>query len=65
MPIKRTLRCSESRKERRKEMNTNEAIELIMRWSKNGYEICRNGDEIYAVKGMRAILLFMLKRKAA
>lgn len=46
-------------------MNTNKAIELIMRWSKNGYEICRNGDGIYAIKGMRVILLFMLKRKAA
>ena len=65
MLIKMTLRCSESRKERRKEMNTSKAIELIMKWSKNGYEICRNGDEIYAVKGMRVILLFMLKKKAA
>ena len=46
-------------------MNTNKAIELIMKWSKNGYEICRNGDEIYAVKGMKLILLFTLKRKAA
>jgi len=44
---------------------TSKAIELIMKWSKNGYEICRNGDEIYAVKGMRAILLFTLKKKAA
>ena len=64
--LRETLRCSESRKERRKEMmNTSKAIELIMKWSKNGYEICRNGDEIYAVKGMRATLLFVLKRKAA
>ena len=46
-------------------MDKSKAIELIIKWSKNGYEICRNGDEIYAVKGMRTILLFMLKRKAA
>ena len=46
-------------------MNTSKAIELIMKWSKNGYEICRNGDEIYAVKGMKLVLLFTLKRKAA
>lgn len=46
-------------------MNMNKAIELIMKWSKNGYEICRNGDEIYAVKGMKLILLFTLKKKAA
>lgn len=46
-------------------MVNEKAIELIIKWSKNGYEICRNGDEIYAVKGMRVILLFMLKRKAA
>ena len=45
-------------------MNTNKAIELIVRWSKNGYEICRNGDEIYAVKGEQIILLFMLKKAA-
>lgn len=53
------------KKERRKEMNTSKAIELIVKWSKNGYEISRSGDEIYAVKGERVILLFMLKRKAA
>lgn len=46
-------------------MNASKAVELITRWSRNGYEICRNGDEIYAVKGMRVILLFTLKKKAA
>ena len=46
-------------------MNKSKTIELIMKWSKNGYEICRNGDEIYAVKGMKLVLLFTLKRKAA
>ena len=65
MLIKRTLRRSESKKERRKEMNTNKAIELIIKWSKNGYEISRSGDGIYAVKGEQIILLFMLKKKAA
>lgn len=46
-------------------MVNEKAIELIVKWSKNGYEISRSGDEIYAVKGERVILLFMLKRKAA
>ena len=46
-------------------MNTSKAIDLIMRWSRNGYEISRSGDGIYAVKGEQIILLFMLKRKAA
>lgn len=44
---------------------TNKTIELIMRWSENGYEICRSGDGIYAVKGEQIILLFSMKRKAA
>ena len=45
-------------------MNANKAIELIVRWSKNGYEISRSGDGIYAVKGEQIILLFMLKKAA-
>lgn len=46
-------------------MNKSKAIELVIRWSKNGYEISRSGDGIYAVKGEQIILLFMLKKKAA
>ena len=46
-------------------MNTSKAIELITRWSRNGYEISRSGDGIYAVKGEQIILLFTMKKKAA
>ena len=46
-------------------MDKSKAIELIIKWSNNCYEISRSGDGIYAAKGEQIILLFMLKRRVA